>query len=72
MEDTNIMRMIGMNKIGEVMVDKRSGEVLYFKVSLKDMKRFERLNKSRNNEFELRYDEESLKEIERRNKEFTM
>ncbi len=71
MEDTNIMRMIGMNKIGEVMVDKRSGKVLYFKVSLKDMKRFEKLNKSRNNEFELRYDEESLKEIERRNKEFT-
>lgn len=66
------MRMIGVNKIGEVMVDKRSGEVLYFKISLKDMKRFERLNKSRNNEFELRYDEESLKEIERRNKEFTM
>lgn len=66
------MRMIGMNKIGEVMVDKRSGKVLYFEVSLKDMKRFERLNKSRNNEFELRYDEESLKEIERRNKEFTM
>lgn len=72
MEDINIMRMIGMNKIGEVMVDKRSGKVLYFEVSLKDMKRFERLNKSRNNEFELRYDEESLKEIERRNKEFTM
>lgn len=66
------MRMIGMNKIDEVMVDKRSGKVLYFEVSLKDMKRFERLNKSRNNEFELRYDEESLKEIERRNKEFTM
>lgn len=66
------MRMIGMNKIGELMVDKRSGKVLYFEVSLKDMKRFEKLNKSRNNEFELRYDEESLKEIERRNKEFTM
>lgn len=72
MEDINIMRMIGMNKIGELMVDKRSGKVLYFEVSLKDMKRFEKLNKSRNNEFELRYDEESLKEIERRNKEFTM
>lgn len=66
------MRMIGMNKIGKLMVDKRSGKVLYFKISLKDMKRFERLNKSRNNEFELRYDEESLKEIERRNKEFIM
>lgn len=59
--------MIGVNKNGVLMTDKRSGEVLHFGMGLKDAKRFEKLNESRNNEFELML-ASVLEEKKRRNK----